>query len=209
MRRMGAVSSIVPLDATTGVVRRLLSRLNVREAIFAALSSIAAGVVDFGVLIVLVERGVPVAVAAFIAATCGAVVNFVCSKYLAFCDRTPLALRQTLSFAGVSLAGALFIALAMELCAVGLGVPYVLAKLLCSTLVFAAWTYPAQRYLTAAGFATQHSTARVRLAALRPDRPARAALTVRDMVVVGLGGHRSGERGSRKHRAGRCAVASA
>jgi putative flippase GtrA len=144
---MGAVPSIVAVDATTGLVRRLLSRLNVREAVWAALSSIAAGVVDFSVLIVLVERGVSVAVAAFIAAASGAVVNFVCSKYLAFCDRTPLAFRQALRFAAVSLAGALFIALTMQLSAVGLGVPYILAKLLCSTLIFAAWTYPAQRYL--------------------------------------------------------------
>lgn len=138
---------MVAVDATTGVARRLLSRLNVREAIWAALSSIAAGVVDFSILIVLVEHGVAVAIAAFIAAASGAVANFVCSKYLAFCDRTPLTLRQVLRFAGVSLAGAVFIALTMQLSAVGLGVPYILAKLLCSTLVFAAWTYPAQRYL--------------------------------------------------------------
>jgi putative flippase GtrA len=144
---MGAVSSIVAVDATTGVARRLLSRLNVREAVWAALSSIAAGVVDFGVLIALVQHGVGVAVSAFIAAACGAVVNFACSKYLAFCDRSPLTLRQALRFAGVSLGGAVLIALTMQVSAVGLGVPYVLAKLLCSTLVFAAWTYPAQRYL--------------------------------------------------------------
>lgn len=128
-------------------VRRLLSRLNMREAVSAGLSSLAAGVVDLVVLVALVERGVSVAVAAFIAATSGAVVNFVCSKYLAFCDRTPLTLRQTLRFAGVSLAGAVLIALTIQVFAVGLGMSYVLAKLLCSTLVFAAWTYPAQRYL--------------------------------------------------------------
>ena len=144
---MGAVSSIVAVDATTGVARRLLSRLNVREAVGAGLSSIAAGAVDLVVLVVLVERGVSVAVAAFIAATIGAVVNFVCSKYFAFHDRTPLALGQALRFAAVELAGALFIALSIELFAVGLGVPYVLSKLLCSTLVFGAWGYPAQRYL--------------------------------------------------------------
>ena len=129
------------------VARRLLSRLSVREAITAGLSSVAAGGVDLIVLVALVNHGVSVAVAAFIAAVSGAVAEFAGSKYLAFCDRTPVTVRQVVRFAGVSLAGALFIALTIQLFAVGLGVQYVLAKLLGSTLVFAAWTYPAQRYL--------------------------------------------------------------
>jgi hypothetical protein len=36
-------------------------------------------------------------------------------------------------------------ALAMHLVAVTLGVPYLVAKLICAAVVFAAWTYPAQR----------------------------------------------------------------
>lgn len=128
------------------MARRLLSRPKVKEAISAGAGSIVAGGVDLIVLVALVQGGVAVAVAAFFAASCGAVVNFTWSKYLAFCDRTPLAFGQALRFAGVALAGALLIALTIQLFAVGLGVPYVLAKLLCSTLVFAAWTYPAQRY---------------------------------------------------------------
>jgi hypothetical protein len=44
-------------------------------------------------------------------------------------------------------ATATLMALAMQLFAVKLGVPYLLAKLICAALVFAAWTYPAQRRL--------------------------------------------------------------
>lgn len=127
--------------------RRLRSRPNVKEAISAGLGSLAAGVVDFAVLIALVQGGTSVAVAAFVAVACGAVVNFVWSKYLAFCDRTPVSLGQVVRYAIVSLVTALLTALSIQLFAVGLGVPYLLAKVLCSTLVFGAWTYPAQRYL--------------------------------------------------------------
>jgi putative flippase GtrA len=150
---MGPVHSTVDGSPTTaantaiGVAHRLLSRPKVKEAISAGLGSLAAGLVDFILLVVLVRRGVAVPVAAFIAASFGAAVNFAWSKYLAFRDRTPLAFGQALRFAGVALAGALFIALTIQLFAVGLGVSYVLAKLLSSTVVFAAWTYPAQRYL--------------------------------------------------------------
>jgi hypothetical protein len=35
----------------------------------------------------------------------------------------------------------------MQLVAVRLGVPYLLAKLICAAIVFAVWTYPAQRRL--------------------------------------------------------------
>jgi hypothetical protein len=35
----------------------------------------------------------------------------------------------------------------MELIAVQLRVPYLVAKLVCSAFVFGAWTYPAQRLL--------------------------------------------------------------
>ena len=44
-------------------------------------------------------------------------------------------------------AGALLMAGAMQLFSVHFGVPVVLAKILCSALVFVAWTYPAQRRL--------------------------------------------------------------
>lgn len=108
--------------------------------------SIAAGVLDMAVLIALVETGTPVGVAAFIAAVCGGILHFTWGKYLTFRDRTPLALVQMLRFASVALVTALLLAVTIHLSAVEIHVPYVLAKLLCSVVVFAAWTYPAQRY---------------------------------------------------------------
>jgi putative flippase GtrA len=112
----------------------------------AGVASIAAGVVDMAVLVAMVESGTRVPLATFIAAVCGAVIHFALSKSFAFRDRSPV-LGQMLRFTGVSLATAALLALAMQLFAVALGMPYVLAKLQCSVLVFAAWTYPAQRYL--------------------------------------------------------------
>ena len=112
----------------------------------AGLGGGAATVVDMTVLVVLVETmHAPVAMAAFVAAACGALVGFAWGKYLAFRDRSPLGVRQVLRFAGVALATALLLALAMQVFAVELRVPYVLAKLICSAVVFGAWTYPAQR----------------------------------------------------------------
>jgi putative flippase GtrA len=118
----------------------------VREFVAAGIASIAAGVVDMAVLIALVETGTSVAVAAFVAALCGGVAHFVLGKYFAFRDRSPLAFAQMLRFAIVALGTAALLALTMQLFAVELGVPYVLAKLQCSVIVFAAWTYPTQRY---------------------------------------------------------------
>ncbi len=118
-----------------------------KEFVAAGLASTVAGVVDMAVLVALVESATPVLVAAFVAAVCGAVAHFALSKYFAFRERSPLAFGQTLRFAGVALGTALLMALAMELFAVVLRVPYVLAKLPSSVLVFVAWTYPAQRYL--------------------------------------------------------------
>lgn len=102
---------------------------------------------DVAVLALLVETGTRVPVAAFCGATAGAVLNFILNKYLAFHDKTPLNAGQIARFAGVALVTALLMAGAMEIVAVRMGVPYLLAKLICAALVFAVWTYPAQRKL--------------------------------------------------------------
>lgn len=114
-----------------------------------------ATAVDVGVLIALVETGTSVALAAFVAAAAGAVVGFAWGKYIAFRDRSPIAWPQLVRFGCVAVATALFMALAMQVAVVELGVPYVLAKLASSALVFVAWTYPAQRrfVFTAPGLA--------------------------------------------------------
>ena len=104
-------------------------------------------VLDVATLVLLVEHGTRVPVAAFCGAAAGAVVNFALNKYIAFRDRSRITGRQLARFGLVAVATALLMALAMQLVAVKLGVPYLLAKLLCAATVFAVWTYPAQRRL--------------------------------------------------------------
>lgn len=102
---------------------------------------------DVAVLVLLVEHGTRVAVAAFCGAAAGAVVNFGLNKYFAFRERSRITARQLARFGMVAVATAALMALAMHLVAVKLGVPYLLAKLICAATVFAVWTYPAQRRL--------------------------------------------------------------
>ena len=103
--------------------------------------------VDVSVLVLMVQHGVSIAASAFCGAAAGAVMNFVLNKYIAFRDRTPVTGHQLARFGLVAVATAALMALAMHVVAVDLGVPYLLAKLICAVAVFAAWTYPAQRRL--------------------------------------------------------------
>ena len=126
----------------------LVTKKNARELIAAGVGGIAATAVDVAALVLLVEVfGVAIPIAAFCASSAGAVMNFVLNKYVAFRDRSPITLSQVVKFGAVAGATALLMALAMKLVAVELGVPYVLAKLLCAITVFMLWTYPAQRRL--------------------------------------------------------------
>jgi putative flippase GtrA len=121
--------------------------MRLREMVTAGLGGISATVVDVTLLVLMVEHGTPVALAAFIAASCGAAVGFTMNKYIAFRDRSPISFMQCGRFALVAVATALLMAGAMQLFAVQLGLPYLAAKVVCSALVFLAWTYPAQRRL--------------------------------------------------------------
>jgi putative flippase GtrA len=118
-----------------------------RELIAAGVGGVVGTGLDVLVLVLLVEHGVSVPVSAFLAATAGAVANFVLNKYLAFRDRSPITAHQLGRFGLVAVATAMLMALAMKLVAVELGVPYVAAKLVCAATIFAIWTYPAQRRL--------------------------------------------------------------
>ena len=113
----------------------------------AGLGGIGATVTDVTLLVLMVKSGTPVALAAFICAACGAAVGFTMNKYIAFRDRSPVSLEQCARFAVVAVVTALFMALSMHVFAVKLGVNVLAAKLICSALVFLAWTYPAQRRL--------------------------------------------------------------
>jgi putative flippase GtrA len=118
-----------------------------RQLVASGFGGAAATAVDVGALVLQVQHGTPVPVAAFISATLGACVGFTANKYLAFRDRSAVTASQLVRFGIVAVATALMMAFAMELVAVKMHVPYVLAKVICSALVFIGWTYPAQRRL--------------------------------------------------------------
>ena len=120
---------------------------NLRELAAAGVGGAVGTGLDVAILVLLVEHGTRVPVAAFAGAAVGALVNFALNKYLAFRDRSRITARQLVRFGLVAVATALLMAGAMQLVAVNLGVPYLLAKLLCAATVFAVWTYPAQRRL--------------------------------------------------------------
>jgi putative flippase GtrA len=115
--------------------------------IAAGISGAAATAVDVAALVLLVQHGTPVALAAFVASAAGAAVCFTSNKYIAFRDRGPVTWKQLGRFGIVAVTTALLMAALMEVVAVKLAVPYLIAKLICSGLVFLAWTYPAQRRL--------------------------------------------------------------
>ncbi len=121
--------------------------MQLRQMATAGLGGIAATVVDVSLLVLLVKHGTLVALAAFVAASCGAAVGFAMNKYIAFRDRSPISVEQLGRFAFVAVVTALLMAAAMQVFAVHFGAPVLLAKLVCSALVFCAWTYPAQRRL--------------------------------------------------------------
>jgi putative flippase GtrA len=77
----------------------------------------------------------------------GAATNFTLNKYVAFRDRSPLSLRQVARFDVVAVVAALLMAAGVRLATAILGLPVVAAKLVCAAVVFAIWTYPAQRHL--------------------------------------------------------------
>ena len=83
----------------------------------------AATGVDVGTLVLLVEHGTPIPLAAFFAAAAGAVVCFTLNKYVAFRDRSPVTSLQLARFGIVAVATALLMALAMKVVAVKLRVP--------------------------------------------------------------------------------------
>jgi putative flippase GtrA len=118
-----------------------------RQLISAGAGGAVGSMLDVAVLVLLVEHHAPIAAAAFCGAAAGAVANFTLNKYFAFRDRSPITGRQLARFGLVAVATALLMAAAMQLVAVWLGVPYLIAKLVCAALVFAVWTYPAQRRL--------------------------------------------------------------
>jgi putative flippase GtrA len=120
---------------------------NIRELLASGFGGAVATAIDVSALVLLVQHGAPIAVAAFAGAVAGAAANFALNKYVAFRDRSAINPRQLARFGLVAVATAALMAGLMQVVAVELGVPYLIAKLICAAAVFAAWTYPAQRRL--------------------------------------------------------------
>jgi putative flippase GtrA len=117
------------------------------QVVASGFGGVAATAVDCAALMLQVRHGTPVPVAAFISAAIGACVGFTINKYVAFRDRSSITASQLGRFGIVAVATALLMAVAMEVVAVKMRVPTLVAKLICSACVFVAWTYPAQRRL--------------------------------------------------------------
>jgi putative flippase GtrA len=130
------------------LVQPIVKLAKLKRMAIAGISGIAATVCDVGALMVLAGAlHVWAPVAAFFAASFGAVVCFLMNKHVAFRDRTPVTWSQVARFGFVAVANALLTAVAMKLVAVDLHVNILIAKLVCAAVVFVAWTYPAQRRL--------------------------------------------------------------
>ena len=112
------------------------------------LSGAGATTIDVALIVLLIELvGLPVGVAAFLASSVGAIMNFVLSKYWAFADKTPLDPKQVGKYAGVALCTALLNACTIHVLAVGIGFPYLAAKAVAAISIFLLWSYPAQAKL--------------------------------------------------------------
>ncbi len=103
--------------------------------------------IDVALLVLLVEKlSIPVGVAAFLAATAGAVASFAINKTWAFRDRSPVQASQVAGFALVALGSAMGTATFVQL-SVSVGLPYLTAKALGAALLFLCWSYPIQSRL--------------------------------------------------------------
>jgi putative flippase GtrA len=118
-----------------------------RRFLSATVVGLLATAVDVALLTVLYRAGIVVAAAAFAGTLAGAIVGYVANKYWSFRDPRPPSARQLAAYAAVVLATALFTAGAMHLAVDRGHLPYLTAKVGSAVLVFACWTYPAQRRL--------------------------------------------------------------
>jgi putative flippase GtrA len=112
------------------------------------LGGLMSSIVDVTVLLVMVELvGAHVTLAAFAAASAGAVSSFCISKFWAFSDPSPLRLPQIARFGLMAVGAALLLASGVHVLAVWLRLPYLFAKAVSAVAVFCGWTYPVQSRL--------------------------------------------------------------
>ena len=120
---------------------------NARQLLTAGIAGVLGTGLDLGVLVLLVGHHVAIPLATFIAALAGAAANFALNKYVAFRDRSPISVGQVARFNVVAVVAAGLLAAAMKIATANPAVPVIAAKLACAAVLFAIWTYPAQRYL--------------------------------------------------------------
>ena len=118
-----------------------------RRFLSSTLAGALATATDVVLLSLLYHLGIVVGAAALAGSLSGAVVGFVINKYWALRDGRPLTLRQLAIYSAVSITTALITASLMHVACERGHLPYLLAKLISAALVFACWTYPAQRRL--------------------------------------------------------------
>lgn len=122
--------------------------MNLRQLAVAGVNGVASTAVDMATLVLLVSVvGLPVAPAAFAGCCMGAVTNYLLNKYVAFRDHSRITWWQLARFSFVAVGAGLLTAGLMQIGAVRFGIPVPIAKAICAAIVFAAWTYPAQRKL--------------------------------------------------------------
>lgn len=118
-----------------------------RRFLSSTVASVGATVTDIALLALLYQLGIVVGAAAFTGSLAGAVVGFVINKYWALRDGAPVTVRQLAVYTAVAVATGLFTAGVMHLACERGHLPYLAAKLVAAVVVFACWTYPAQRRL--------------------------------------------------------------
>ncbi len=110
-------------------------------------SSLAAAVVDFGLMVICVEalhaRPVPATV---VGAACGAVTNFLLGRYWIYQRHDVAARGQAARYALVSAASLGLNAAGEHLFADVLHVQYLLSRVITALIVSTAWNYPLQRF---------------------------------------------------------------
>jgi putative flippase GtrA len=118
-----------------------------RRFLSATVVGLCATAVDVALLALLYRAGIVVGAAAFAGTLAGAVVGYLANKQWSFRDPRPPTLRQLAIYAGVVLATALLTAAIMHVAVERGHLPYLAAKVVSAVVVFACWTYPAQRRL--------------------------------------------------------------
>ena len=111
------------------MARRVLFERSMRQLLASGFGGVCATAVDVSALVLQVRHGTPIPLAAFISAALGAAVGFTVNKYVAFRDRSRITGPQLARFGIVAVATALLMAVAMQIVAVKLAVPYLIASL--------------------------------------------------------------------------------